>query len=507
MQQLIWMEESLHRTLLVVTSSLQVEAMVLTAVCGAELWRPQRLRVRRSTCGPPGERVALIAVITAAFNGAAVGEKSVIRKVALASFLGTTVEWYDFFLYGTAAALVFPKLFFPGFSPLAGTLASFATFGVAFFARPIGGVVFGHFGDRVGRKALLVTTLLLMGGATFLIGALPTFSQVGVLAPILLVVLRVTQGFAVGGEWGGATLMVVEHAPEKHRVFYASWPQLGVPAGLVLSSLAFAACASLPERQFLAWGWRVAFLLSLVLIVLALFIQLRLEESPVFSRVRELGIAARAPVLEVLRSYRAAVVLAIGVVFVTISAFYIVTTFSLSYLTQQLGVARKVALIGNVVFSVAEAAIILISARAADRIGKFRVAICSAWWVVLFSYPFFWLLATREPALIWLAMGGAAIGMGSLYGIVGAILAELFEPRVRCSGISLGYQMAGLLGGAPTPFIATFLIHRSGGNTWSVATYLAGTALISLVAVYVAAGRHKRSELSARRIWDLQPGG
>jgi MFS family permease len=444
-------------------------------------------------------------VITAACNGAAVGQKSAVRKVALASFLGTTVEWYDFFLYGTAAALVFPKLFFPGFSPLAGTLASFATFGVAFFARPIGGVVFGHFGDRVGRKTLLVTTLLLMGGATFLIGALPTFAQVGVLSPILLVLLRVTQGFAVGGEWGGATLMVVEHAPEKDRAFYASWPQLGVPAGLVLSSSAFAACASLPEQQFLAWGWRVAFLLSLVLIAVALFIQLRLEESPVFSRVRELGIASRAPVLEVLRDYRGAVLLAIGVVFVTISAFYIVTTFSLSYLTQQLGMPRRIALIGNVLFSLVEAASMLLCARLADRIGKYRVAIVSAWWVVLFSYPYFWLLNTREPALIWLAMSLAAIGMGSLYGLVGAILAELFEARVRCSGISLGYQMAGLLGGAPAPFIATFLIHWAGGSTWYVASYVAATALVTLVAVYLAQQRHRRIDPAIQPLWDLQP--
>jgi len=459
-----------------------------------------------ATCGLLSERVALAAVTTATNNDAAGGKRSVIRKVALASFLGTTVEWYDFFLYGTAAALVFPKLFFPGFSPLAGTLASFATFGVAFFARPIGGVVFGHFGDRVGRKTLLVTTLVLMGGATFLIGLLPTFRQVGVLAPILLVALRVTQGFAVGGEWGGATLMVVEHAPEEDRAFYASWPQLGVPAGLLLSSFAFWAGASLPEREFLTWGWRIAFLLSLVLIAVALFIQLRLEESPVFSRVRELGIAARAPVLEVLRNYRGAVLLATAVVFVTISAFYITTVFSLSYLTQQLGVARKIPLIGNVVFSVTEAASILICAWLADRVGMYRVAICSAWWAVLFSYPYFWLLNTREPALIWLAMGTASVGMGSLYGIVGAILAELFEPRVRCSGISLGYQMAALLGGAPTPFIATFLIHQSGGSTWGVATYSAVTALITLSAVYVALGRHRRSELSTQKVWDLQLG-
>ena len=458
------------------------------------------------TCELLQRRVALAPVVAAAFNGTADGQKSVVRQVAFASFLGTTVEWYDFFLYGTASALVFPRLFFPHFSPFAGTLASFATFGVAFFVRPIGGVVFGHFGDRVGRKTLLVTTLLLMGGATFLIGLLPTFEQVGVLAPILLVVLRVTQGFAVGGEWGGATLMVVEHAPERHRTFYASWPQLGVPAGLLLSSWVFKHCSSLPEKQFLSWGWRVAFLLSLVLIVVALFIQLRLEESPIFARVKELGIAARAPVLEVFRDHRAAVLVAIGMVFVTISFFYIVTVFSLSYVTQQLGVARNVPLNGNVVFSVVEAASILISAHLADRIGKYRVAIWSAWGAVLFSYPYFVLLNTREPALIWLAYGAASVGMGSLYGIVGAILADLFEAPVRCSGISLGYQMAALLGGAPTPFIATFLIHRAGGSIWSVATYTAVTAGISLLAVYVAFGRHRRRDLSAKKVWDLQPG-
>ena len=202
-------------------------------------------------------------VIDATFDRTKVGHRKSIRQVAFASFIGTAVEWYDFFVYGTAAALVFPKLFFPRFDPLAGTLASFATFGVGFFARPIGGAVFGHLGDRVGRKSMLVTTLLLMGGATFLIGLLPTFEQIGVMAPILLVTLRFAQGFAVGGEWGGATLMAYEHAPEEDRNFYASWPQLGVPVGLILSTGVFAAFASLPETQFYAWGWRMAFLLSI----------------------------------------------------------------------------------------------------------------------------------------------------------------------------------------------------------------------------------------------------
>ena len=428
-------------------------------------------------------------VIDRTFDRAELGRRRSIRQVAFASFVGTAVEWYDFFVYGTAAALVLPKLFFPRFDPLAGTLASFATFGVGFFARPIGGAVFGHLGDRIGRKSMLVTTLLLMGGATFLIGLLPTFEQIGVMAPILLVTLRFVQGFAVGGEWGGATLMAFEHAPEEDRNFYASWPQLGVPAGLILSTGVFAAFSSLPEKRFLAWGWRVAFLLSIALIVVGLVIRLRVAESPVFARVKERGVESKAPLLEVLRDHRLALVLAIGVVFVSISGFYVVTTFSLSYLTKQLGVSRSVALVGNLLFSVSEAVSILIFARLADRVGKHRVAICSAVCIALFSYPFFWLLSTRVPALIWLAMCVSAFLGSALYGITGAILAGLFVARVRCSGISLGYQLAGMLGGAPAPIIATYLIHWSGGATWSVATYLAASSLITLVAVYVASHR------------------
>jgi MFS transporter, MHS family, shikimate and dehydroshikimate transport protein len=423
------------------------------------------------------------------FDRAEVGRRRSIRQVAFASFIGNAVEWYDFFVYGTAAALVFPKLFFPGVSPLAGTLASFATFGVGFFARPVGGVVFGHFGDRTGRKSMLVVTLLLMGAATFLIGLLPTFEQIGVMAPILLVALRLVQGFALGGEWGGATLMAFEHAPEENRTFYASWPQLGVPVGLVLSTAVFALFASLPEKQFFAWGWRVAFLLSIALIVLGLFIRLRVAESPVFSRVKERGAESKAPLLELLRDHRLALVLAVGMVFVSITGFYIATTFSLSYLTARLGVARNVALVGNVLFSASGAASTLIFARLADRAGKYRVAILSAAFQVLLSYPFFWILSTREPALIWLAMSVWAFVGSALYGITGAMLAELFAPRIRCSGISLGYQIAGMLGGAPAPIIATYLIHWSSGATWSIATYLAASSLITLVAVYVASER------------------
>ena len=424
-------------------------------------------------------------------GGEDIGQRASIRQVAFASFIGTAIEWYDFFLYGTAAALVFPALFFPEFSPLAGTLASFATFGIGFFARPVGSVVFGHYGDRIGRKSMLVITLLIMGGATFLIGLLPTFEQVGVIAPILLVILRFLQGFAVGGEWGGATLMAVEHAPEESRNFYASWPQMGAPAGLVLSTAVFTAFSSLPDEQFFAWGWRVPFLLSIVLIAVGLFIRLRVLESPAFARVKELGAESRVPLLKVLRDYPVAAVLAIGVVLVNIGGYYIVITFTLSYVTEQLGVARNVPLIGLLLAGAVEIGGILIFARAADSAGKRPMAIWSAACILLLSYPFFWLLNTGEPALIWLAMCAWTFCAGALYGITGAFIAELFEARVRYSGISFGYQMAGMLGGALAPIIATALIQWAGGASWPVATYLAANSLISLVAVYLASERYR----------------
>jgi MHS family shikimate/dehydroshikimate transporter-like MFS transporter len=417
------------------------------------------------------------------------GRRAPIGQVAFASFVGTAIEWYDYFLYGTAAALIFNQLFFPEFAPLTGTLAAFATFAVGFFARPVGGVVFGHFGDRIGRKSMLVITLLIMGGATFLIGLLPTFEAVGVLAPILLVVLRFLQGFAVGGEWGGAILMAVEHAPDESRNFYASWPQLGSPAGLILSTIVFTAFSSLPEDQFLAWGWRVPFLLSIVLIGVGLFIRLRIMESPAFQRIRESGAESRVPLLEVLRTYPLAALLSVGVVLVNIGGFYLVVTFTLAYATEQLGVPRNATLIGLLLAGVAEIAGIILLARTADRIGRRPVALASAAFVTLFAFPFFWLVDTGSVALLWLAMCLWTFSAGALYGVTGALISELFEARVRYSGISLGYQMAGVLGGALAPLIATALVQWAGGASWPVATYLFAMSFISLAAVFLASER------------------
>jgi MFS transporter, MHS family, shikimate and dehydroshikimate transport protein len=417
-------------------------------------------------------------------------QRQSIRRVAFASFIGTAIEWYDFYLYGTAAALVFPKLFFPQFSPLAGTLASFATFGVAFLARPIGGVVFGHFGDRIGRKSMLVMTLLLMGLATLSVGLLPSFEQVGLLAPVLLVVLRFLQGFAVGGEWGGATLMAVEHAPQESRSFYASWPQLGSPAGLILSTAVFRAFSSLPDPQFFSWGWRVPFLGSIVLIAAGLFIRLRVVETPVFSRLKRLGAEARVPLIEVFRDYPAATALAIGVVLISSAGFYVVVTFTLSYLEQS-GVPRSVLLSGLLLGGAAEIAGMLIFSRLADRRGIRSVAIWSCACILLLSYPYFWLVDTRQTAVIWLAMSAWLFAGGALYGVTGIFIADLFPARLRYSGISFGYQMAGMLGGALAPIIATALTHWAGGASWPVATYLAAISLISLVAIWLATDRYQ----------------
>ena len=414
-----------------------------------------------------------------------------IRRVAFASFIGTSIEWYDFFVYGTAAALIFPKLFFPQFSPFAGTLASFATFGVGFIARPLGGMVFGHYGDRLGRKSVLVLTLLLMGSATFLVGLLPTFRTVGTLAPVFLVMLRFLQGFAVGGEWGGATLMAVEHAPKEARNFYGSWPQLGAPAGLVLSAGVFASFSSLRDDQFLTWGWRMPFLVSAALIGVGLFIRMRLVESPAFEQVKAHGTQSKLPLLDVLRHYRLATVLAAGLQFFNSAGFYLVTTFTLSYVTGRFAIASNVPLIGLLLGGSVAFVAILIFGRLADRVGASIVAMYSAGFLVLFSYPFFWLINSGHSGSIWLAMSLVEFGGGALYAVTGVLMAELFETRVRYSGVSFGYQMAGVIGSAPAPLVATALVHWAHGSSSPVATYMAASALISFIAAYLISKRNR----------------
>ncbi len=419
-------------------------------------------------------------------GGEDVGQRATVRQVVLASLIGTTIEWYDFFIYGTAAALVFNQLFFPNVDPVVGTLAAFATFGVGFLARPLGGIIFGHYGDKIGRKSMLVITLFIMGAATTLIGLLPTFETIGIWAPILLVTLRFLQGLAVGGEWAGAVLMAVEYSPEEHRGFYGSWPQMGSPIGLFLSTVLFTAVAALPDEQFLAWGWRIPFLVSVVLVGVGLFIRLRIFETPAFSRVKESGTEARMPIVDVLKNDFGKVLLGAGIVFVTIGGFYVVVTFSLSYGTETLGISRGVMLGGVLVAAIAELITIPIFAALSDRIGRRPVCVWSASAAALLAFPFFWILGTKVPVLIWLAFAMYAAVLGGVYGPGAAFVVEQFGTRVRYSGASLAYQLSGVLSGAFAPLIATALLAVGGGAAWPVALYLAGLSLVSLVSAYFA---------------------
>ena len=419
-------------------------------------------------------------------GGEDVGQRASIRQVVFASLIGTTIEWYDFFVYGTAAALVFNQLFFPNVDPVIGTLAAFATFGVGFIARPLGGVVFGHYGDKIGRKSMLVITLLIMGVATTFIGLLPTFDAIGIWAPILLVALRFLQGLAVGGEWGGAVLMAVEYSPEDRRGFYGSWPQMGSPIALFLSTVIFSAFAALPDEQFLSWGWRVPFLVSFILVGVGLYIRLRIVETPAFSEVKESGTAARLPMVDVLKNDLRKVLIGAGIVFVTIGGFYVVVTFSLSYGTETLGISRGVMLTGVIIAAISELITIPIFASLSDRVGRRPVCIWSAAVAMLLAFPFFWVLGTKATVLIWLAFLVYAAVLGGVYGPAAAFIAEQFETRRRYSGASLAYQLSGVLSGAFAPLIASALLAAASGAIWPVALYLAGLSLVSLVSAYLA---------------------
>jgi MFS transporter, MHS family, shikimate and dehydroshikimate transport protein len=419
-------------------------------------------------------------------GGEDVGQRTSIRQVAFASMIGTTVEWYDFFLYGTAAALVFNQLFFPTFAPLAGTMAAFGTYAVGFFARPVGGIVAGHYGDKIGRKAMLVLTLLIMGSATFLIGLLPTYETIGIWAPILLLLMRLLQGFGIGGEWGGAVLMAVEHSPANRRGFYGSWPQIGVPAGLLTANLVFLLVSrNMSEEAWLAWGWRIPFLVSIVLIGVGLFIRLRISETPAFNRVRETHTEARMPIIDVLRTYPKEVLQAMGMRIAENGAFYVFSIFALTYVTEALGLESSTALTGVLI----GAAIGLVSLPfwgwLSDRIGRRPVYLFGAVFSLLFAFPFFWLMNTEATVLIWVAIALSLVfGHDAMYGPQAAYFSELFGTRVRYSGASLGYQLASVLAGGLSPLIATALLARYGYT--AVAWYLAGMALITIIAVVTA---------------------
>jgi MHS family shikimate/dehydroshikimate transporter-like MFS transporter len=409
-----------------------------------------------------------------------------IKPVILASFIGTAIEWYDFFLYGTAAALVFNKLFFPNVSPLAGTLSAFGTFAVGFVARPVGGIIFGHFGDRIGRKSMLIYSLLIMGIATFIIGLLPTYESIGIWAPLLLVTMRFAQGIGVGGEWGGAVLMAVEHSTKGSRGFHGSWVQMGVGAGLLLSTITFTLfSSSLSQAEFLAWGWRIPFLLSVILIGVGLFIRLRIFETPIFARLKETRGETQRPIVEVLRQQPKDILLAMGMRFAENGPFYIMSVFVLSYGEAHLRLPRSTMLTGVIIASAISLLVIPIYGAFSDRIGRRPVYQAGALFTLLFAFPFFWLLETRSSSLIWLGIVLAVnLGHDPMYAVQASYFSELFGTRVRYTGASLSYQLSSVFAGGLAPLIATGLLAWLGSP--AVAGYVAAMALITIVSTCLA---------------------
>jgi metabolite-proton symporter len=420
-----------------------------------------------------------------------------IARVVLASFIGTSIEWYDFFLYGTAAALVFNKLFFPTLDPLAGTMASFATYAVGFFARPLGAIVFGHYGDRIGRRSMLVTTLMLMGLSTFLIGVLPTYDRIGVLAPVALAALRLVQGLGVGGEWGGAVVLVAEHGHPGRRGLYASSAQAGVPAGLLLANGAFAAVSTLPTDQFLSWGWRVPFLAGAILLGLGLFIRLHILETPLFAQAQAERATSPRPLVDLVRNYPRNLLLAMGARFAENGCFYVFTVFIYVYASEPRGFSRETILVGVILASALQLVSIPAFAGLSDRLGRRPVYLAGALFTGLFAFPFFWLVDSGVPVLIWLALAVGLTGVAAMYGPQAAFFSELFGTNVRYSGASLGSQLAAPFAGGLAPLIATALLGWSGGRPWSVALYMIGLVLVTFCSVLLAV-ETVQTDLSSR---------
>jgi metabolite-proton symporter len=405
----------------------------------------------------------------------------------MASLIGTTIEWYDFFLYGSAAALVFNKLFFPEFDPLVGTMLAFATYALGFVARPVGGIVFGHFGDRIGRKRLLMLSLVLMGVATILIGLLPTYAQIGVWAPIALIVLRLVQGFAVGGEWGGAVLMAAEHGDAARRGFWASWPQAGVPAGNLLAAAVLAIMAAVQsEAEFLDWGWRVPFVLSALLVVIGWYIRNRVSESPMFEAEIEAAEApARVPAIDVLRERPKALVLGAGLRVGENISYYILTVFSLTYLVDVSHESRSVALNALLVGAAVQFFAIPALALLSDRIGRRPVYALGAFGLAVWSFIMFGLLGSGDNASIVLALVVGLVLHGAMYGPQAAFITELFPTRIRYSGVSIAYQLTSIVAGSLAPIIALWLYGEYGSAT-PVAIYVAVACVISGVSALLA---------------------
>jgi metabolite-proton symporter len=405
-----------------------------------------------------------------------------LRKAVIAATVGTTIEWYDFFIYGTAAGLVFGKLYFPHQDPLTATLAAFGTYFIGFVGRPIGAAIFGHYGDRIGRKATLIATLLCMGIATFLIAFVPSYASIGIWGAVILTVLRVVQGIGVGGEWGGSVLISMEWArTHGNRGLIASWPQFGVPAGLFISNLVILVFSSWSGDQFLTWGWRIPFLLSIVLVGIGLWVRLGILETPVFQKLLSEKKIERAPIAEVIRRQPREIILSAFLRMSEQAPFYIFTAFVFAYATGTLKLSRDFVLIAVLAASILSFVTIPLSGHISDRIGRRKMYLIGAAATGLFGFAYFGMLDTATPALVFVAIVLSLIPHDMQYGPQAALIAEAFTPRLRYSGASLGYQLASVIAGGPGPIIATalFAAYHSG---YAIACYIAACAVVSIIA-------------------------
>ncbi|RST13231.1 MFS transporter [Streptomyces sp. WAC05374] len=401
-------------------------------------------------------------------------------RLAAASLAGTAIEFYDFFVYGTAAALVLGPLFFPTFSPVAGTLAAFGTFAIGFLSRPLGSILFGHIGDRHGRRPVMFASLVLTGAATVAVGCVPSYETLGVAAPVLLLVLRFLQGLGLGGEWGGAVLLTAEHAPERRRALWASFPQIGPSVGFLLANgVMLALSAGLSDAQFREWGWRVPFWAAGLLAAGGLLLRTSLAETPQFRELAESGNRASAPLVEVARGHWRLVLLTAGALAVGYAIFYAVSTWALAYGTEQLGVSRTVMLVCVMAAVAIKGAVTPFAAMLGDRYGRRPLCLTGCAAAALWMFPMVGLLHTGRPLLMFLGFTGALLAFITMFAVVAAYLPELYEPRVRCTGAAVGYNLAGVLGGAVTPIVATAAAGGP-GPPWGVAAYLTGISLLSL---------------------------
>ncbi|EKS28837.1 MFS transporter [Afipia felis] len=427
-------------------------------------------------------------------------DKALLKRVVLASLIGATVEWYDFFLYGVVAGIVFNQLYFPSGDPVISTMLAYTTFAVGFVTRPLGGVIFGHFGDRIGRKSMLVLTLMIMGVATFLIGLVPTYAQIGIWAPIALLVLRVLQGIGLGGEWGGAVLMTYEYASPEKRGLYASLPQIGLSIGLCLASGVVALLSySLTNEQFLAWGWRVAFILSFVLVLVGLYIRLNIMETPEFAKIKESRKEVQIPFATMIQEYPKEIVAGMGARYIDGVFFNIFGVYSIAFLTSQLKIPRTEALLGVCAAALIMCAFIPYFGHVSDRVGRTKTYAWGSLITGLSALPAFyiWMTHPDQVVFVWAALiVPFGILYASIYGPEAALFCDLFGPQVRYTGISFVYQFSGIFASGLTPIIATYLVQRYAGNAgWAIAWYCVFAGTISaLSAIWISRLARKRIE-------------